>query len=267
MRVLILGGTDEGFRLADRLAEIAGIDFVSSLAGRTQNPRMPKGTVRVGGFGGAEGLALYLRDEGISHLVNATHPFAAQISANAVTAADSAGVPLIRLLRPAWAAEADDRWIGARDANEAAALCIQHGGRIFLTLGAQEMDAFANVHNAHFLVRVVDAPKETRLRDYRIITARGPFSLHDELRLLGDHHISLIVTKNSGGPATYAKIEAARRLSLPVIMIDRPAIALDPRSAVATGVDEVIAWLQHQAASIRETDRTSDSSSTRGDSA
>lgn len=266
MRVLILGGTDEGFRLAERLAALGDIDFVSSLAGRTQKPRMPKGTVRVGGFGGIDGLARYLRDEGISHLVNATHPFAAQISANAIAAAGVAGVPLIRLLRPAWRAEAEDRWISARDAAEAAALCVQHGGRIFLTLGAQEMDAFGVVHNAHFLVRVVDAPKETKLRDYHILTARGPFSLADELRLLRDHHINLIVTKNSGGPATYAKIEAARQLSLPVIMIDRPAIALDPRSAVVASVDEMVAWLHQEAASILGKPRTSDSSMTSGES-
>ena len=267
MRVLILGGTDEGYRLAERLAEIASIDFVSSLAGRTQKPRMPKGAARVGGFGGIDGLARYLRDERITHLVNATHPFAAQISSNALAAAEAAGVSLIRLLRPAWRAEANDRWIGARDAREAAALCADHGGRIFLTLGAQEMDAFAQVYNAHFLVRVVDAPKETRLHDYHILTARGPFALQDELRLLREHHINLIVTKNSGGPATYHKIEAARRLELPVIMIDRPAIALDPRSPVAASVDELMAWLRHQAASTRATDRTSDSSSTSGDRA
>ena len=267
MRVLILGGTDEGFRLAERLAEIASIDFVSSLAGRTQKPRMPTGTARVGGFGGIDGLARYLRDERITHLVNATHPFAAQISANALAAAEAAGVSLIRLLRPAWTAEAKDRWIGARDAREAAGLCAQQGGRIFLTLGAQEMDAFAQVYNAHFLVRVVDAPKETRLHDYHILTARGPFTLQDELRLLRDHHINLIVTKNSGGPATYAKIEAARRLELPVIMIDRPAIALDPRSAVAASVDDMIAWLHQEAGSIRGKVRTADSSMTSGESA
>jgi precorrin-6A/cobalt-precorrin-6A reductase len=192
-------------------------------------------------------LARYLRDERITHLVNATHPFAAQISANAVAAADAAGIPLLRLLRPAWAARRDDRWVPARDAAEAAELCRREGGRIFLTLGSGELDAFAEIHNAHFLVRMVDAPERLPLRDYRIIAARGPFSLQGELRLLAEHHIGLIVAKNSGGEATYAKIEAARRMGLPIIMIERPAIALDPRSPAVATVEDVIAWITQQA--------------------
>jgi precorrin-6A/cobalt-precorrin-6A reductase len=247
MRVLILGGTHEAFQLAERLAAQGSVDFISSLAGRTREPRLPKGQVRTGGFGGAGGLARYLRDERITHLVNATHPFAAQISANAVAAADAAGIPLLRLLRPAWAARRDDRWVPARDAAEAAELCRREGGRIFLTLGSGELDAFAEIHNAHFLVRMVDAPERLPLRDYRIIAARGPFSLQGELRLLAEHHIGLIVAKNSGGEATYAKIEAARRMGLPIIMIERPAIALDPRSPAVATVEDVIAWITQQA--------------------
>jgi precorrin-6A/cobalt-precorrin-6A reductase len=243
MRVLILGGTQEAFQLAERLADVAGIEIVSSLAGRTREPRLPKGEVRVGGFGGAEGLARYLRAERISHLVNATHPFAATISANAVAAAASARIPLMRLLRPAWTARRDDQWIAARDAVEAAELCRREGGRIFLTLGSGELAAFADVHNAHFLVRMVDAPDTLPLRDYRVITARGPFSLPDELRLISEHHIGLIVAKNSGGDATYAKIEAARRMGLPVIMIERPAIALDPQSPAVANVGDVVTWV------------------------
>ncbi|HEY3147776.1 MAG TPA: cobalt-precorrin-6A reductase [Dongiaceae bacterium] len=242
MRILILGGTQEGFDLAERLAEMDGIEIVSSLAGRTRDPRTPKGKVRMGGFGGAEGLARYLREERITHLVNATHPFAEQISANAVSAAQAAGIPLMRLLRPAWTAQRDDRWVAARHAAEAAELCRREGGRIFLTLGSGELDAFSHVHNAHFLVRMIDAPDELPLRDYRAIAARGPFSLQDELRLLADHHIGLIVTKNSGGDATYAKIEAARRMDLPVIMIERPPIALDPQSPAVANVAGVVAW-------------------------
>jgi precorrin-6A/cobalt-precorrin-6A reductase len=244
MRVLILGGTHEAFQLAERLADMAGIEIISSLAGRTREPRVPKGQVRTGGFGGAEGLTRYLREARITHLVNATHPFADQISANAVGAAESAGVPLLRLLRPAWAARPEDRWIAARHAAEAAELCRRTGGRIFLTLGSGELDAFAGIHNAHFLVRMVDAPAAVPLRDYRIITARGPFSLQDELRLLTEHHIGLIVAKNSGGDATYAKIEAARRMGLPVVMIERPAIALDPQSPAVASVEDVVRWLQ-----------------------
>jgi precorrin-6A/cobalt-precorrin-6A reductase len=200
--------------------------------------------VRTGGFGGAAGLADYLRAEGITHLVNATHPFAARISANAVDAAQAASVPLLRLLRPAWTARHDDRWVAARHAAEAAEQCRRAGGRIFLTLGSGELDAFAEIRNAHFLVRMVDAPERLPLGDYRVITARGPFSLQDELRLLTEQHIGLIVAKNSGGEATYAKLEAARRMGLPVIMIERPPIALDPRSPAVASVAEVIAWVR-----------------------
>lgn len=243
MRVLILGGTQEAFHLAERLADVAGIEIISSLAGRTKEPRVPNGQVRTGGFGGAEGLARYLREECVTHLVNATHPFAARISANAVAAAEAAGIPLVRLLRPAWTARPDDRWIAARDAAEAARLCQREGGRIFLTVGSGDLEAFADIHNAHFLVRMVDAPETLPLGDYRIIAARGPFSLQDELRLLAEHRIGLLVTKNSGGEATYAKIEAARRMDLPVIMIGRPPIALDPQSPAVATVADAVAWV------------------------
>ena len=246
MRVLILGGTHEAFQLAEQLAAQGGVDFISSLAGRTREPRLPKGQVRTGGFGGAEGLARYLRAERITHLVNATHPFAAQMSANAVAAAEIAGTPLLRLLRPAWTPRLGDRWVAARDATEAAELCRREGGRIFLTLGSGELDAFAEIHNAHVLVRMIDAPERLPLRDHRVITARGPLSLQDELRLLAEHHISLIVAKNSGGEATYAKIGAARRRGLPIIMIERPAIALDPRSPAVASVNDVVDWLRQQ---------------------
>lgn len=243
MRILILGGTQEAFQLAEQVSDLSGVDFISSLAGRTRDPHLPKGEVRSGGFGGVEGLAHYLREERITHLVNATHPFAARISANAVAAAEATGVPLMRLLRPAWTARPDDRWVAARHATEAAELCRREGGRIFLTLGSGELDAFAEIRNAHFLVRMIDAPERMPLSDYRVITARGPFTLQDELRLLAEHHIGLVVAKNSGGEATYAKIEAARRLGLPIVMIERPAIALDPRSPAVASVKDVVTWV------------------------
>jgi precorrin-6A/cobalt-precorrin-6A reductase len=243
-RILILGGTQEGYALAERLADIAGLEVISSLAGRTQSPRRPKGQMRVGGFGGAEGLARYLHDERIAHLINATHPFADQISANAVAAANATGVPLLRLLRPGWQARAEDRWIMAGDMAEAAELCHREGGRVFLTTGSNDLGAFAGIHNAHFVVRVVDTPQIMPLHDYVTITARGPFSLQDELALMAEHHINLVVTKNSGGDATYAKLEAARKLGLPVIMVERPQIALEPGSPVANSVDAAIAHLR-----------------------
>ncbi len=242
-RILILGGTQEGYALAERLVDVAGLEIISSLAGRTLAPRKPKGQMRNGGFGGADGLARYLRDEQIAHLINATHPFADQISANAVAAAGAVGVPLLRLLRPGWQAQADDRWIMASDIAEAASLCRREGGRIFLTTGSNDLAAFAGIHNAHFVVRVVDAPETMPLHDYVTITARGPFSLADEVALMNEHHVNLLVTKNSGGGATSAKLEAARKLALPVIMVERPAIALDPRSPVAEDVETAIAHL------------------------
>lgn len=242
-RILILGGTQEGYALAERLADVSGLEVISSLAGRTQSPRRPKGQMRVGGFGGADGLARYLREEKIAHLINATHPFADQISANAVAAAATAQVPLLRLLRPGWQAQADDRWIMAADIAEAASLCRREGGRIFLTTGSNDLAAFAGIHNAHFVVRVVDAPESVPLHDCAIITARGPFSLADELALMAEHHVNLLVTKNSGGDATSAKLEAARKLGLPVVMVERPRIALEPQSPVATDVEAAVAHL------------------------
>lgn len=244
MRVLILGGTQEAYELAERLAEIEGLHAISSLAGRTRAPRRPAGEIRTGGFGGAEGLARYLREERIGCVINATHPFADQISAHAVAAAAASGVKLLRLLRPAWQAAPEDRWIAARDAAEAAELCRREGGRILLTVGSGELDAFAQVRNAHFIVRMVDVPEQVPLHDYRILSARGPFDLADEVRLLAEHHVNLMVAKNSGGGATYPKLEAARRHRLPVIMINRPAIAQDPRAPVAASVDEAVAALR-----------------------
>jgi precorrin-6A/cobalt-precorrin-6A reductase len=244
MRILILGGTKEAYELADRLGEIAGLEVISSLAGRTREPRIPRGAVRSGGFGGAEGLARYLRDERIACLINATHPFAGQISAHAVEAAAASGVDLLRLLRPAWQASAEDRWLAARDATEAAELCRREGGRILLTVGSGELDAFAPIRNAHFVVRMVDVPAAIPLQDYRTIAARGPFSLAEEMRLIAEHHINLLVAKNSGGEATSAKLEAARRLRLPVVMIERPQIALEPRSPVVERVEAAVAWLR-----------------------
>ncbi len=242
-RILILGGTQEGYALAERLADVPDLEVISSLAGRTLSPRKPKGRMRVGGFGGADGLARYLRAEKIAHLINATHPFADQISANAVEAAPATQVPLLRLLRPGWRAQVEDRWIMAQDIAEAAELCRREGGRIFLTTGSNDLAAFAGIHNAHFVTRVVDAPETMPLHDYVTITARGPFSLADELALMAEHHINLLVTKNSGGDATSAKLEAARRLRLPVIMVERPRIALDPRSPVAEDVEAAVAHL------------------------
>ena len=268
-KVLILGGTGEAFALAQRLAGIAEISVVTSLAGRTRDPKLPPGEVRVGGFGGVEGLAAYLKENAIALLVNATHPFAATISENALAAHKESGVPLLRLMRPAWVKEDDDTWIAASTVARAAGICRWLGKRVLLSVGSQEVAAFADLPRAHFFVRMVDPPEAPLpLQSAEAIVAKGPFALADERRLLLENQIDLVVTKNSGGDATYAKIAAARALSIPVVMIERPEIALKPGSETVDSVDKAVDWVSGR---IRDqtsrSSRTGDSSATNGDRA
>jgi precorrin-6A/cobalt-precorrin-6A reductase len=233
---LILGGTGEARDLAGRLADQADLDVVSSLAGRVAAPALPVGTVRVGGFGGVYGLAAYLAAEHIDAVIDATHPFAAGMSLNAAEACRRLGLPLLGFVRPAWAPAAGDRWLSVADMNAAAALCR---GRVLLTVGRQELAPFAAA-DAWFLIRSIDPPKEPLPAHHMILLARGPFALADEIDLMRAHAIDLVVSKNSGGAATYAKLEAARMLGLPVVMVERPA---RPASDVASSLDEAVAWL------------------------
>jgi len=236
IRVLILGGTGEGAALARHLAGRPELEIVSSLAGRVAAPVAPPGAVRIGGFGGVDGLVAYLARERIDAVVDATHPFAARISAHAAEACRRAGVPLLGFVRPAWVAEPGDHWLPVVDMAAAAALCR---GRVFLTVGRQELAAFTDC-DAWFLIRTIDPPEGSLPAAHELLLARGPFGLADEIDLLRAHAIDMIVSKNSGGPATYAKIEAARKLGLPVVMVERP-----PRPATdeARSLDEVGAWL------------------------
>lgn len=268
-KVLILGGTGEALRLARRLAEMAEISVITSLAGRTRDPALPPGEVRVGGFGGAEGLLGYMKENAIALLVNATHPFAATISANALAAHRQSGVPLLRLLRPAWRKAPDDTWIMAPSLKGAAAICRWLGKRVLLSVGSQDVAAFADLPRAHFFVRMVDPPETPLpLLSAEVIVAKGPFALVDERRLLLECQIDLIVTKNSGGDATFAKILAARELSIPVVMIDRPEIALRPGSETVDSVEAAFDWVSaHLGAQILRKPRTGDSSATSGDRA
>jgi precorrin-6A/cobalt-precorrin-6A reductase len=264
-KVLILGGTGEALALAKRLAALPEISVITSLAGRTRDPTLPQGEVRVGGFGGVKGLRVYLRENAIALMINATHPFAATMSANALAAHQQSGVPLLRLLRPAWRKEADDTWIQAPSIKGAAAICRWLGQRVLLSVGAQEVAAFANLPRAHFFVRMVDPPAAALpLISAEAIVAKGPFALNDERRLLLERKIDLIVTKNSGGDATFAKIAAARELAIPVVMIDRPEIALHPGSETVDSVSAAFDWVSAQ---ILRRRRTGDSSATTGDSA
>jgi precorrin-6A/cobalt-precorrin-6A reductase len=264
-KVLILGGTGEAFALAQRLAVMPEVSVITSLAGRTRDPKLPPGEVRVGGFGGSNGLVAYMQENAIALLINATHPFADTISENARAAHRLSGVPMLRLLRPAWQKQPDDTWIAAANVGRAAGICRWLGKRVLLSVGSQEIAAFANLPRAHFFVRMVDPPEAPLpLISAEAIVAKGPFALLDERRLLLERQIDLIVTKNSGGDATFAKIAVARELSIPVVMIDRPETALHPGSEVVDTVEKAVAWTSDQ---ILRRRRTGESSATTGDRA
>jgi precorrin-6A/cobalt-precorrin-6A reductase len=240
-RVLILGGTAEARTLAAELARDPALEVTSSLAGRTARPRLPAGHTRVGGFGAADGLAAWLRAERIDALVDATHPFAADISRHAAEAAPAAGVPLLALRRPGWTAGAGDRWHWAETVAEAAALLPTLGARAFLTIGRQELAAFAAL-DLHILARTVEPPPPPLPRDCELLLARGPFTLASERALLRAHRVDVLLTKDSGGAWTAPKLTAAREASLPVVIIRRPPPPAGVR-AVAT-VGEAVAWLR-----------------------
>ncbi len=240
MRVLILGGTGEARRLASLLAGRAEFDAVSSLAGRVDDPLLPEGRTRIGGFGGPGGLADWLAAEDVGAVIDATHPFAAGMTASAVTAAGCAGVPLLVLRRPGWVAGPGDDWRRVPSMAEAAAALP--GERVFLTTGRGGVAAFAGDDRRWFLMRSVDPPEPPLPPRLRVVLARGPFTVDGELELMREHAIDVVVTKDSGGPMTSAKLTAARRLGLPVVMVDRPDVPDVP--TVAT-VDEAVAWLDH----------------------
>jgi precorrin-6A/cobalt-precorrin-6A reductase len=243
MRVLILGGTMEARQLAERLATRADLAVTLSLAGRTTAPALPPVPVRVGGFGGTQGLAEYLRGQKIDVLIDATHPYAATISSNAAAAAARARVALLALRRPGWTPMAGDCWIEVTDVAGAVRALGNVPRRAFLALGRKEIEPFADAPQHSYLVRSVEpVTPPLRVPHAAYVTGRGPFAETDERAMLEQHRIDIIVAKNSGGPATYGKIAAARALSLPVIMLRRPP--LPAVEAVAT-VDEAVAWLDH----------------------
>jgi precorrin-6A/cobalt-precorrin-6A reductase len=241
--ILILGGTLEARRLAELLATRRDYAVTLSLAGRTSSPAQHAVPVRSGGFGGADGLANYLRAENIDVLIDATHPYAAIISANAARAAESARVALVALRRPPWIAVAGDRWTEVTDAAEAVPALGQTPRRVFLAIGRQEIAPFEQAPQHYYLVRSVEpiAPP-LDVPHARYIVARGPFSEADDRELLMAYRIDAIVAKNSGGTATYGKIAAARALGIEVVMLRRPALPDVP--SVAT-IPECVAWLDH----------------------
>ncbi|MDX2289140.1 MAG: cobalt-precorrin-6A reductase [Hyphomicrobiaceae bacterium] len=239
-RVLILGGTTEASRLAVAV-KAAGLDAVFSYAGRTVAPvRQPLPT-RIGGFGGVAGLCRYLRDEAITHVVDATHPFAVEISANAAAACAGCGVPLLALERTPWQAGPGDRWRGVPDLAHAVAALPIPPTRIFLAIGNQHLAAFAHAPQHHYLVRLVDPPQHPLpLARVEIVIARGPFDIDGDCALMQRHGTQLVIARNSGGAGADAKLVAARRLGLPVVLIERPQ--MPPRRRAET-VEEVMDWL------------------------
>ncbi|MFP4221463.1 MAG: cobalt-precorrin-6A reductase [Phormidium sp.] len=240
-RVLILVGTGEGRKLARQASQRPDIEAIASLAGRTRQPDIPIETTRIGGFGGVEGLREYLRAQQIEALVDATHPFAAQISQNAAQAAEEAGIPHLRLTRPPWSPQPGDRWLEVSSYAEAAERVREVARRVFLTIGRQELARFAQVRQVWFLMRMIDPPAADCPRPPgEVLLARGPFSLDAERTLLQDYQIGAIVSKNSGGDGTYAKIVAARELQLPIIMVQRPAM---PTGDCVSDIADVFDWL------------------------
>ncbi|MFJ9089022.1 cobalt-precorrin-6A reductase [Streptomyces sp. NPDC102384] len=236
--VLILGGTTEARSLAEALHP--HVRVTSSLAGRVAAPRLPVGEVRIGGFGGAEGMAEWVCEHAVSAVIDATHPFAETISFNAARAAATAHVPLLALRRPGWVPGVGDDWREVASLEEAAE-AVRGAGRVFLTTGRMGLAAFAHVDDAHFLVRSVDAPEPPFPPRMEVLLDRGPFTLDAERAVLADHAIDVLVTKDSGGAATSPKLTAAREAGVPVVVVRRPPVP--DGVPVATTVEEAVTWL------------------------
>ena len=245
--ILILGGTTEATALAQAVAE-AGLAGQVSFAGRVDRPKRQPLPQRVGGFGGADGLATFLAQQAITHVVDATHPFAARMSRNAVAACKVAGVPLVALTRPAWTPQVGDAWTRVSTIAEAAACLSGVGQNVLLAIGRIHIGAFADQAQHHYVLRLVDPPKERPpFPSHEVIVARGPFTMESDLAMMQARGIEVVVSKNSGGKGAYAKIAAAREMGIPVIMIDRPHI---PQRTEVGRIADVLRWIDHS-----ETDR------------
>jgi precorrin-6A/cobalt-precorrin-6A reductase len=236
-RILLLGGTSEARALAARL--YPDVDVINSLAGRVPDPALPVGEVRIGGFGGVDGMRRWLSEARVDAVVDATHPYSATITAHAATVCGELGLPHLVLARPAW--DPGDAIVVGSDADAAKAVAANRYSRVFLTTGRSGTAAFVDI-DAWFLIRAVTAPDADSLpRRHQLVLSRGPYHYNDELALLRDHHIDALVTKNSGGAMTRPKLDAASALSIPVVMVDRPP--LPPNVATVGTVDDAVDWV------------------------
>ena len=255
--ILILGGSTEGFALAEKLENHPAYHPISSLAGRTSLPRKPVGNYRTGGFGGPKGLAEYIKNENISALIDATHPFAHQISSNANQAAKQANCPIIHISRPAWKKQHGDHWIEVNSMQEAASALTPEHSPAFLTIGRLKLSAFLDRTDIIFLCRAIEPPKNTDPKkqnrsnpsheelwpgNFHFIYAKGPYSYEAEKTLIQQQNIKAIVTKNSGGEKARAKLDVARDLGCPIIMVNRPQI---PDVKTVKTIDEALIWLEN----------------------
>ncbi|MBK3565225.1 cobalt-precorrin-6A reductase [Streptomyces sp. MBT62] len=240
--ILILGGTTEARELAAEMAvRRPEVRVTTSLAGRVSRPGAVAGEVRIGGFGGAEGLAEWLREQRVDAVVDATHPFAESITANAARAATDTGLPVVVLRRPGWRPVPGDHWHPVASLPEAADLLPGLGHRILLTTGRLGLAAFAHLSQLHFVVRSVEPPEPPMPADVEVLLARGPFTVADEAALLREHRIDVVVTKDSGGAATSAKLTAAREAGVRVVVVGRPSLPEGVR--VVPDVGGALEWL------------------------
>jgi precorrin-6A/cobalt-precorrin-6A reductase len=240
-RLLILGGTGDAAELAAQVSAMTKVEVITSLAGSTRQPQALAGVMRIGGFGGEAGLIQYLREAKIDMLIDATHPFATQISFHAASATTICKIPHLMLIRPGWERLPCDQWIEVDSVEAATIVLPEFAKRVFLTVGRQHLAPFASLDSIWFLMRLIDPPAPDALVPQgKILCDRGPFTLENERKLLIEHLIDTIVSKNSGGDATYAKIIAARDLGIKVVMIKRPAT---PSSEQVSNVESAVAWL------------------------
>ncbi len=267
--ILILGGSSEGFELAERLSGHClsndqtqdEFEIISSLAGRTSLPRKPQGAYRTGGFGGAGGLADFIKANSVSAIIDATHPFASTISQNAAIAAATSAIPCLHINRPPWQKTERDNWLQVPSPEVAAETLTNAHSPIFLTIGRLELAAFLTRPELRFLTRAIEPPQksdpsglkgEIWPANFTFIYGKGPFSVEAETALFKQHGIKCLVSKNSGSMKAYAKIEVARTLNIPVVMIDRPE---RPAGETAATVEEAIVWLQQKIAQIEDVNK------------